>query len=82
MAKTITAARHHDVKQVMLAGGVAANGPLRQKLTADCPLPVLVPPLELCTDNAAIIASCAFFRYGQGKVSGLELDVLPNLKLV
>ncbi len=81
VAKTIAAARQHDVKQVMLAGGVAANTLLRQKLTAECTLPVLVPPLKLCTDNAAIIASCAFFHFRHGEVSGLELDVLPSLKL-
>ncbi|MBG7616857.1 MAG: tRNA (adenosine(37)-N6)-threonylcarbamoyltransferase complex transferase subunit TsaD [Chloroflexi bacterium] len=81
VAKTIAAARRHGVEQVLLAGGVAANAQLRQKLTKDCSLPVLVPPLNLCTDNAAIIASCAFFRHRQAEVSGLELDVLPSLKL-
>jgi N6-L-threonylcarbamoyladenine synthase len=81
VAKTIAAARQHGVEQVLLAGGVAANAQLRQKLTKDCHLPVLVPPLNLCTDNAAIIASCAFFRHRQAGVNGLELDVLPGLKL-
>ncbi|MDP2730230.1 MAG: tRNA (adenosine(37)-N6)-threonylcarbamoyltransferase complex transferase subunit TsaD [Dehalococcoidales bacterium] len=81
VAKTVAAAREHRVKQVLLAGGVAANGRLRQKLIDGSPLPVLIPPLKLCTDNAAMIAACGYFRFQAGKIDGLDLDVLPGLKL-
>ncbi|MFC1988768.1 tRNA (adenosine(37)-N6)-threonylcarbamoyltransferase complex transferase subunit TsaD [Chloroflexota bacterium] len=81
VAKTITAAREHRVKQILLAGGVAANGLLRRRLTEVSPLPVLIPPLELCTDNAAMIAACGYFRFRAGRVDGLDLDVVPGLRL-
>ncbi len=79
--KTIAAAKEHRVKQILLAGGVAANGLLRQRLLKDSPLPVLIPPLQLCTDNAAMIAACGYFRFQAGKIDGLDLDVFPSLKL-
>ena len=81
VTKTIAAAKEHKVKQILLAGGVAANGRLRQRLVADSPLPVLIPPLKLCTDNAAMIASCGYFRLLAGQTDGLDLDVVPGLKL-
>ena len=81
VAKTIAAAREHRVKQILLAGGVAANRPLRQRLTEASPLPVLVPELSLCTDNAAMIAACGYFRFRAGKTDGLDLDVIPSLKI-
>ncbi len=81
VTKTIAVARERGVKQILLAGGVAANGRLRQRLMADSPLPVLIPPLKLCTDNAAMIAACGYFRFQSGKTAGLDLDVVPGLKL-
>ncbi|MFC1901184.1 tRNA (adenosine(37)-N6)-threonylcarbamoyltransferase complex transferase subunit TsaD [Chloroflexota bacterium] len=81
VTKTVAAAREYGVKNVLLAGGVAANGALRQRLTDKSPLPVLIPPLKLCTDNAAMIAACAYFRFRDGKPDEMDLDVVPNLKL-
>ena len=81
VAKAIAAAREHRVKQILLAGGVAANRPLRQRLTEASPLPVLVPKLSLCTDNAAMIAACGYFHFRAGKTDGLDLDVIPSLKI-
>ncbi len=81
VTKTISAAEEHGVNQVLLAGGVAANKRLRQRLIENSPIPVLVPRPVLCTDNAAMIASCAFYRFKAGKVDGLDLDVVPGLKL-
>ncbi len=81
VTKTIAAAREYKVKQILLAGGVAANQRLRQQLVKESPLPVLIPDLKLCTDNAAMIAACGYFRFRAGKVEGLDLDVVPNLRL-
>jgi N6-L-threonylcarbamoyladenine synthase len=81
VTKTIAAAREHHVKQILLAGGVASNSLLRQRLMENSPLPVLIPPLQLCTDNAAMIAACGYYRFQAGKIDGLDLDVVPGLKL-
>jgi N6-L-threonylcarbamoyladenine synthase len=81
VTKTIAAAREYGVRQILLAGGVAANSLLRERLAKDSPLPVLIPDLELCTDNAAMIAACGYFRFRAGRVDGLALDVTPGLKL-
>lgn len=79
--KTISLALELRVKQILLAGGVAANKALRQHFLEKSPLPVLIPPLVLCTDNAAMIGACAYYRYCSGKVDGLDLDAVPGLKL-
>jgi N6-L-threonylcarbamoyladenine synthase len=81
VTKTITVALEYEVKQIILCGGVAANKLLRQTLLAQSPLPVIIPPLILCTDNAAMIAACGYFRFQDGKIDTLSLDVIPNLKL-
>ena len=79
--KTVAAAREYRVKQILLAGGVAANSCLRQSLTEASPLPVLVPPPILCTDNAAMIATCGYFQFRAGKTDSIDMDVVPNLRL-
>jgi len=81
VAKTIMAAGEHGVKQVLLAGGVASNKSLRERLVQDCPIPVLIPEPILCTDNAAMIAACGYYRFRAGDESGLDMDVVPGLKL-
>jgi len=82
VTKTVAVAKERRVKQILLAGGVAANELLRKRLVERSPLPVLVPPPILCTDNAAMIAACGYYRLKAGKTSGLDLDVVPSLKLV
>jgi len=79
--QTIAAAEAFDVNQVLLAGGVAANRRLREKIAAESPVPVLIPPISLCTDNAAIVAGCGYFHLSRGERSGLDLDVYPALPL-
>ena len=81
VTKTVAAAREYGVKNILMAGGVAANGHLRQRLLQDSPLLVLIPALKLCTDNAAMIAACGYFRMQAGKIDSLDLDVVPALKL-
>ena len=82
--KTRLAAQEYHVKQVVLAGGVAANLSLRVRLEQEL-LPLRIrlsyPPIEFCTDNAAMIASAAFFHLRQGESSGFDLDVHPGLSL-
>jgi N6-L-threonylcarbamoyladenine synthase len=79
VSKTIRAAGRLGVRQILLAGGVAANSALRDRFIADSPLPVLIPPPLLCTDNAAMIASCAFYHLASGNAESSGLDVMPAL---
>jgi N6-L-threonylcarbamoyladenine synthase len=82
--KTRLAAQEYHVKQVVLAGGVAANTSLRTRLEQELrPLNIRLsyPPIEFCTDNAAMIASAAFFHLLRGEQHGFELDVEPGLSL-
>jgi N6-L-threonylcarbamoyladenine synthase len=67
------------VKQILLAGGVASNSALRDRFTADSPLPVIIPAPILCTDTAAMVASCAYYRFMSGNVDDSKLDVIPGL---
>jgi N6-L-threonylcarbamoyladenine synthase len=80
-AKTVDVAKSYKVRCIVIAGGVAANKLLRKTVGERSMMPVSYPPLELCTDNAAMIASCGHFRLSKGIVAGLGLDVEPNLKL-
>lgn len=79
--KTRRAAEEHGVRQVAIAGGVAANALLRQEVQRRIALPVVVPPLSYCTDNAAMIAAAGARRLAAGQADGLELDVIPTLRL-
>ncbi len=82
VAKTVAVSRELGVKQILMAGGVASNQRLRQRMLEASPLLVLIPEPVLCTDNAAMIAACGYYRLKAGKVDSLDLDVVPNLKLV
>jgi N6-L-threonylcarbamoyladenine synthase len=79
--KTMNAAREFDAKEILVAGGVSANRPLRQTFKAQTEFPVHIPPLYLCTDNAAMIAAAGYHRYAFGHVSQLDMDVLPTWPL-
>jgi len=81
VAKTIEVAKERRVRQILLAGGVASNELLRSRLIENSPVPVLVPELVLCTDNAAMIAACGYYRFQAGRTDSLDLDVFPSLKL-
>jgi N6-L-threonylcarbamoyladenine synthase len=82
--KTVRAASALGVKEVVLAGGVAANLALRERLSAALSahhIPLRYPPVALCTDNAAMIAAAGYFHRRLGEVSGHDLDVRPSLQL-
>lgn len=79
--KTLAAAREFGAKQILLAGGVAANARLREQIVARANLPVLIPPPKLCIDNGAMIASAAWWHWERGEKSGWDLDVIPSLRL-
>jgi len=74
-------ARSYGCKGVVLGGGVTANSRLREEAVKRSPLPVIIPPPVLCTDNGAMIAACAYFQYQRGDQYGLELDIDPSLSL-
>ncbi len=80
--KAVRAARTTGATMVLLAGGVAANALLREKLGQTVDLPVRYPPLALCTDNAAMIGAAAYHRLQADHQTDWSLDVRPNLALV
>ncbi len=79
--KTLLAAREYGVKEIIVGGGVSANKPLREAFLAQTEFPVNIPPLSLCTDNAAMVAAAGYYRYVLGHQDGLEIDVLPTWPL-
>lgn len=80
--KTARAAAEHGVTAVHVAGGVSANRALRRAMAERLSIPVRYPPPILCTDNAAMIAAAAHWRYINGERDTLDLDVTPSLQLV
>lgn len=81
VGKTLRAAQTFKAKQILVAGGVSANRALRKAFQEQSPVKVHIPPVWLCTDNAAMIAAAGYFRYLHGQQDGLEMDVLPNWPL-
>jgi len=77
-AAVIKAESEFKPKSVLLAGGAAANQALREELRKQLKSPLLVPDMKLCTDNAAMIASMAFFG-GERIADPYKLSVIPSL---
>jgi N6-L-threonylcarbamoyladenine synthase len=73
VGKTVRAAEEFDAAEILVAGGVSANTALRHALISEAGRPVRVPPLPLCTDNAAMIAAAA--HYAPPPAPNLRFDV-------
>ncbi|MGG3855173.1 tRNA (adenosine(37)-N6)-threonylcarbamoyltransferase complex transferase subunit TsaD [Caldifermentibacillus hisashii] len=83
--KTVRAVQEYQVNQVILAGGVAANKGLRNHLTERIAelgnVDLVIPPMNLCTDNAAMIAACGNVFFEKGIRADLSLNANPGLDL-
>ncbi|CCQ94599.1 tRNA(NNU) t(6)A37 threonylcarbamoyladenosine modification; glycation binding protein [[Clostridium] ultunense Esp] len=82
--KTIKLAKERKSRKIVMAGGVAANEGLRnlmEKRGREEKIDIYYPSRILCTDNAAMVGSAAYFNYIEGQVSDLYLNVEPNLEL-
>ena len=80
MAKTKKALEKYPVKTLVVAGGVAANQGLRERLAAEITdVEVIIPPLRLCGDNAGMIALAAVSEYNKENIAGWDLNAKPSL---
>ena len=80
MAKTKKALEKYPVKTLVVAGGVAANQGLRERLAAEITdVEVIIPPLRLCGDNAGMIALAAVSEYNKENSAGWDLNAKPSL---
>jgi N6-L-threonylcarbamoyladenine synthase len=79
---TVAAAKEKEIDTVCVGGGVAANSRLRSIFARRCKeegISLFFPPVELCLDNAAMIAAAAHWKMQKGEIAGLEADVFPDL---
>jgi N6-L-threonylcarbamoyladenine synthase len=81
VTKTLRAAREFGARQVLVAGGVSANRALRAAFQEQRDIPVHIPHISLCTDNAAMVAAAGYFRYALGQRDDLAFDAQPTWPL-
>lgn len=82
--KTIRAARENSITQIVVCGGVAANSRLREKFTEEASsrnIELFIPPIILCTDNAAMIAAIGEIMLKRGQSDSLELNAVSRWPL-
>ncbi len=80
-SKTMRAAHTFKASQILVSGGVSANLALRDAFLTQKEIPVSIPKLSLCTDNAAMIAAAGYFRFALGHRDSLDIDALPTWPL-
>ena len=84
VTKTIRAAKKYKCKNIALAGGVSANSQLRKDMEERGRgegIGLMIPPLVLCTDNAAMVGARAYYLLKEGKTSDFELPAVASLRL-
>ena len=82
VTKTVKAYNEFQPKSVVIAGGVAANQELREQLKAALPIDIDYAPINLCTDNAAMIATLGYYKFINDKVTDpYELEVIPSISM-
>lgn len=82
--KTISASEKFDLKNILIGGGVGANSKLREdfkRKEKEFNLNILYPSLELCTDNAVMVAVCGYYKMKSGGNFGLDFDALPYFEI-
>lgn len=82
--KTMNALKKYNVKNLIVAGGVAANSGLRQSLEAKSKennINLIIPPIKYCTDNAAMIGAAGYYAYKLGRLADLTLNAKASDKL-
>lgn len=82
--KTMNAARQKGVRQILLAGGVAANTRLRERIAIEAVekgIAIHIPSIALCTDNAAMVACAGHYQYLEGDFASLDLNAFPHMGL-
>lgn len=81
--KTLSAYHAHSPASVIIAGGVAANSALREQLAEQLPIAINYTPMQLCTDNGAMVAALGYYRAQRLEpVSPLDLEVKPSISMV
>lgn len=82
--RTFPAAKNFEISTIAIAGGVSANSAIRNTFMKECEkrnYKFYMPQPILCTDNAAMIGSAAYYELKKGAASGLDLNAVPGLKL-
>ncbi len=82
--KTIRALKEYNVNNLIVAGGVAANKGLRERLIEECKnnnINLTIPEIKYCTDNAAMIGAAGYFAYKKGRIADLNLNSKASDKL-
>ena len=84
LKNTLIAVEQTGIKKLCLAGGVSANSFLRStfdKAAKKKGIKLYYPELKYCTDNAAMIASCGYFEFMNGRTDTLDLNAYPSLQM-
>lgn len=82
--KTMKAVKDYKVKNLIVAGGVAANSGIREELAKECKnnnIELTVPSISHCTDNAAMIGAAAYYAYKKGITSDIIINAKSNMDL-